>query len=476
MWVMKFGGTSVGDARCLEQVTDIVLGAREAHGPVVVVVSAMSGVTDTLLDAARAAARGEEAAWTAALRSVGEKHAEALGRLVPADALREEVAAQLDHLLAQAAGWLEEVQAAAKLAPQMLDLVGSLGERLSAPVLAAVLRSRGCPAEPVEASEIIVTDDNFRSANPFMEETERRVRTRLLPLLREGKVPVVTGFIGATPDGRVTTLGRGGSDYTAGILGACLEAEEVQIWTDVDGILTADPRIVPDARPLKELSYTEAAELCYFGAKVLHPKTILPTVERGIPVRVLNTFNPASPGTRILAQAQGDGSEVRAITTIKGLSLISVEGRGMLGVPGIAARTFAAAAREGVSVVMISQSSSEQSICFAIPGKDAPTIVQALEREFARELAHRNIDRIWSLDDVAIVAVVGPGVTRSPLIASQVFGALGSNGIQVTAITLGTSMAGISMVVRGEDADRATRYIHRALGLGTSEPQGGNTP
>ncbi|MGC8837658.1 MAG: aspartate kinase, partial [Anaerolineae bacterium] len=268
----------------------------------------------------------------------------------------------------------------------------------------------------------------------------------------------------------ITTLGRGGSDYTAGILGACLDAEEVQIWTDVDGILTADPRLVPDARPLRELSYNEAAELCYFGAKVLHPKTILPTVERGIPVRVLNTFNPTAPGTRIVRDARGDGGEVRAITTIKGLSLISVEGRGMLGVPGIAARTFAATAREGVSVVMISQSSSEQSICFAIPAKDAPTVVHALEREFARELAHRNIDRIWSLDNVAIVAVVGPGVTRSPLIAAQVFGALGSNGIQVTAITLGTSMAGISMVVRGEDAERATRYIHHALGLGAPKP------
>ncbi len=474
MWVLKFGGTSVGDARCFEQVADIVLRAREAHGQVVVVVSAMSGVTDALLDAARAAARGDEDAWTRTLQALREKHMEVLHRLVPEGPLRQGTATRLQGLLAQAGGWFEEVQAAAKLDPQMLDLVGSLGERLSAPLLAAVLRSRGCPAEAVEATEVIVTDDNFRSANPFMAETEARARERLLPLVREGVVPVVTGFIGATPDGRVTTLGRGGSDYTAGILGACLDADEVQIWTDVDGILTADPRIVPDARPLRELSYTEAAELCYFGAKVLHPKTILPTVERDIPVRVLNTFNPTAPGSRIVREAQGDGGEVRAITTIKGLSLISVEGRGMLGVPGIAARTFAATAREGVSVVMISQSSSEQSICFAIPTKDAPTVVHALEREFARELAHRNIDRIWSLDNVAIIAVVGPGVTRSPLIAAQVFGALGSNGIQVTAITLGTSMAGISMVVRGEDAERATRYIHRALGLGAPQPQGGN--
>ncbi len=476
MWVLKFGGTSVGDARCFEQVADIVLQAREAHGEIVVVVSAMSGVTDALLDAARAAARGDESTWLTTLHSLRKKHLEVLHSLVPSGPLQEETAARLQALLTLAGGWYEEIQNAAKLEPQMLDLVGSLGERLSAPLLAATLRSRGCPAVAVEATEIIVTDDNFRSANPFMAETEARARTRLIPLVQEGIVPVVTGFLGATPDGRITTLGRGGSDYTAGILGACLDADEVQIWTDVDGILTADPRIVPDARPLRELSYTEAAELCYFGAKVLHPKTILPTVERGIPVRVLNTFNPAAPGTRIVRDARGDGGEVRAITTIKGLSLISVEGRGMLGVPGIAARTFAATAREGVSVVMISQSSSEQSICFAIPAKDAPTVVQALEREFARELAHRNIDRIWSLDNVAIIAVVGPGVTRSPLIAAQVFGALGSNGIQVNAITLGTSMAGISMVVRSEDAERATRYIHRTLGLGAPEPQGGNVP
>jgi len=467
MFIMKFGGTSVGNADCFDKVANIVQQTRDRHGDVVVVISAMSGVTDDLMETARAAAEGDSQQWEATRAKLQDQHREVLEQLVRDAARRQEAECCVEDLLSRAGDWYREVSVSGELTAQRLDQISSLGERLAAPILAAVLEDRGCPSQPVEATQIMVTDDNFRSANPLMEQTRARVRAVLLPLVAQGIVPVVTGFMGATAGGEITTLGRGGSDYTAGIMGACLDADEVQIWTDVNGILTADPRIVPEARPLPELSYTEAAELCYFGAKVLHPKTILPTVEQDIPVRVLNTFNPSCAGTLIVQQAQTDGSEVRAITTIKGLSLISVEGRGMLGVPGIAARTFATAAQEGISVVMISQSSSEQSICFAIPKEDSPAIVRALQAEFAQELTQRNIDRIWSQDDVAIVAVVGPGVTRSPNIASRVFGALGSNGIQVTAITLGTSMAGITMVVGRDDADRATRYVHRELGLGS---------
>ncbi|MGQ9584676.1 MAG: aspartate kinase [Anaerolineae bacterium] len=469
MLILKFGGSSVGDAQCFRNVAAIIQEAKARDKDVVTVVSAMSGVTDALLETARATASGDAHCWKRTGAELRARHMDTLAQLVRDPALLAKTQGHLENLLAQARSWFDAVLATRNLAAWQADQIASLGERLSAPILAAALQDRGCPALSVEATQIIVTNDDFRSANPLMEETRAQAREVLLPLLAQDIVPVVTGFIGATADGKTTTLGRGGSDFTAGILGACLDADEVQIWTDVDGILTADPRIVPEARPLPELSYAEAAELCYFGAKVLHPKTILPTVERGIPVRILNSFNPAGPGTLIVQEARAANGEVRAITTIKGVSLISVEGRGMLGVPGIAARTFATAARERVNVILISQSSSEQSICFAVSAQDAPAVVRALQSEFQQELLRRDIDRISSRDQVAIVAVVGPGVTRSPRIASRVFAALASNGIQVAAITLGTSMAGISMVLNQDDADRATRYIHRELGLAGSE-------
>jgi aspartate kinase len=285
---------------------------------------------------------------------------------------------------------------------------------------------------------------------------------------------VVTGFIAATKDGVTTTLGRGGSDYTAAILGACLDADEVWIWTDVDGVMTADPRVVPEARTLPEISYSEAAELSFFGAKVLHPKTILPAVERGIPLRIVNTFNPSHPGTLIVAEAKlrpelAEGPSefaVKGITSIRGLSLVTVAGRGMLGVPGIAARVFTAVAQEGISVLMISQSSSEQSICFIIRQETVDRALKALEAAFETELARRNVDRIWAQNEVAIVAVVGAGMKGTPGIAAKVFGALGKHAVNVISIAQGSSEYNISFVVDEEDIETAVRDIHQEFGLG----------
>jgi aspartate kinase len=305
-----------------------------------------------------------------------------------------------------------------------------------------------------------------------MEATRARTRARLLPLLEKGVVPVATGFVAATPEGTPTILGRGGSDYSAAILGAALDADEVQIWTDVDGVLTADPRIVPDARSLPELSYSEAAELAYFGAKVLHPKTMLPAVDRGIPISVRNTFNPAFPGTRIVAQAANGGllqrsgdSAVKALTVIRGLTLVTVAGRGMMGVPGIAARTFAAVAAQGANVLMISQASSEQSICFVVPETDAGRVSRALEEAFAAEIRRRQIDRVTCEKEIVIVAVVGEGMKGTPGIAARLFGALGEHRVNVVAVAQGSSEANISLVLAARDADAAVRYIHDAFNL-----------
>ena len=257
-----------------------------------------------------------------------------------------------------------------------------------------------------------------------MEATRLATRNRLLPLLDKGLIPVVTGFVAATPGGVPTVLGRGGSDYSAAILGAALDADEIQIWTDVDGVLTADPRIVKEARPLAELTYAEAAELAYFGAKVLHPKTMLPAIDRGIPISVRNTFNPSFPGTRVVPKADNGGT-VKALTVIRGLALVTVAGRGMMGVPGIAARTFAAVAERGANVLMISQASSEQSICFVVPEADAAPVCNALERSFGEEIKRRLIDRVTVEPQIVIVAVVGEGMRGTPGIAARLFSALG---------------------------------------------------
>jgi aspartate kinase len=257
-----------------------------------------------------------------------------------------------------------------------------------------------------------------------------------------------------------TTLGRGGSDYSASILGACLESDEVWTWTDVDGVMTADPRLVPDAQVIPTLSYAEVSELAYFGAKVLHPRTMRPVVERDIPLCVKNTFNPTHPGTRIISQPESTPGTVKAVTAIRGLSLVTVEGRGMMGVPGIAARTFAAVASQDTSVLMIVQASSEQSISFVIPSEGAPTVVDAIEHEMALELARRDVERVWAQDGIVIVCAVGSGMRGTPGVAARVFGALSQAGINVIAIAQGSSECSISLAVAAGDAAAALQQIH----------------
>ncbi|MEJ5226075.1 MAG: aspartate kinase, partial [Anaerolineales bacterium] len=345
--------------------------------------------------------------------------------------------------------------------PRGLDAVASLGERMSIRLLAAVIEAAGVRAAPIEATQLIVTNRNFQNAHPDFAATTERTRAVLLPLLQQGIVPVVTGFIGATPEGAVTTLGRGGSDYSAAILGAVLPADDVWIWTDVDGVMSADPRLVPEARTLPEISYSEVAELAYYGAKVLHPKTVRPVVDAGIGLRICNTFNPSHPGTRLVAHsANGNGHVIKAVTAIKKQRLVTIEGRGMLGVPGVAARAFGAVAATGTSVPLITQASSEQSICFAVPSESAPAVLTALEQAFAAELASDDIDRVWATEDVSIITVVGAGMRHTPGVAGKVFGQLGGQGVNVLAIAQGSSEVSISMVVSAADTEPAVRALH----------------
>jgi aspartate kinase len=335
---------------------------------------------------------------------------------------------------------------------------------MSIHLLAARLNETGGRAKAVDTREIVLTDSVFQSANPLMEATTAQAGRVLGPLLGDGQTPVLTGFVGADASGAITTLGRGGSDYSAAIIGVALGADEVWIWTDVDGVMTADPRLVPQARSLEVLTYREVAELAYYGAKVLHPKTIRPVVESGGVLRIKNTFNPAHPGTRIVDDGNGRAGAIKAVTAIKALSLVTVEGRGMMGVPGVAARTFGATARTHTSVLMISQASSEQSICFLVPSASAGKVVEAIEREFAQELARRDIDRVWAWPGVVIVTVVGAGMRHTPGIAGRIFSALGASGINVIAIAQGSSECSISLVVDANDTDEAVRELHQLTG------------
>jgi aspartate kinase len=298
---------------------------------------------------------------------------------------------------------------------------------------------------------------------PLADQTEERCRTILCPILESGFVVVVTGFIGATQEGIITTLGRGGSDYSAAILGRALEVEQVWIWTDVDGVMTADPRLVSNAKTINQLSYREVAELAFYGAKVLHPRTIRPIIEHDIPLWIKNTFNPHAAGTEITRQPAEENGNIKAVTAIRELSLVNVEGKGMLGVPGIAARTFGAVAREQISVLLISQASSEQSICFAVPAGSTQTVIDGLETEFEDELARRNIDRIWAQEDVAIVTVVGAGMRGTPGIAGSLFSSLGDYPVNIIAIAQGSSECSISIVVEGRDTASAEQAIHELI-------------
>ncbi|HEX5837941.1 MAG TPA: aspartate kinase [Anaerolineales bacterium] len=353
--------------------------------------------------------------------------------------------------------------------PRALDAVASLGERMSIRLLAAVAQELGIKAKAVEATEFILTNAHYQNAHPDIKITSEKTRAVLNPLLDQGIVPIVTGFIGATPEGVITTLGRGGSDYTAAIIGSVLPADNVWIWTDVDGVMTTDPRIAPEAQTLPEISYGEIAELAYYGAKVLHPKTIRPVVEAGIGLRICNTFNPAHPGTRLTSNGHANGRNfkaekvIKAVTAIRRQRLVTIEGRGMLGVPGVAARAFGAVASTGTSVPLITQASSEQSICFAVPSDTAPVVLDALEMAFVHEIEDQDIDRVWSTEDVSIVTVVGSGMRHTIGVAGRVFNQLGNHGVNVLAIAQGSSEVSISLVVDTADTENAVRALHELI-------------
>ncbi|MEO0564165.1 MAG: aspartate kinase, partial [Chloroflexota bacterium] len=341
-----------------------------------------------------------------------------------------------------------------------LDAAVSLGERMSSRLVAAVLREHNVDAKQFDATALIRTTDIFQDADPLWAETESQIRRILVPALESGKVPVITGFIGATHDDIVTTLGRGGSDYSAAIMAAYNGSDELIIWTDVDGVMTTDPRLDSRARVLPQVSYQEVGELAFYGAKVLHPKTVQPIIDLDMPVWVRNTFNPIYPGTYISRESEVSNTVIKAVTVVRDVSLATISGRGMLGVPGIAGRAFTATAAAGASILMISQSSSEQSICFMVPEQKAEDTKLAIETALAEEIRGRDVNEVSIQNDVVIITAVGSGMRGTPGVAGRVFTQMGNDEVNVLAIAQGSSECSISFVVAAEDTERAVVLLH----------------
>ena len=442
--VWKFGGASLADATAVRNAVSLVRGHR---GPLVVVVSALAGVTDLLLNGARRSVAGEPEAASSAAAQFLRRHRDLAHALVADGPPRRRLLAQADEQAREYREIAHAMAALGELSTRASDTLVARGERAASAVVAAALAGAGRRAERVDAVSIVATDGRHGQAAPDLVETRRRAKRLLLPLLRRGIVPVVPGFIGAGPDGSLTTLGRGGSDLTATLLARALGAARVVLWKDVPGILTADPRCVPDARLLPQMHHREAAEVAYFGAKVLHPRALIPLDESRIALHVRSFLDPTKPGTEVSSRRTLLEYPVKALATIRSQALVTVAGKGLMGVPGMAARTFASVHAAGVSVSTIFQSSSESSIGFTLPDAESERAVAALRQAFRDELEAGLVDGVVARHGVAVVAVVGRGMAGTPGIAARVFSSLATHRVNVIAIAQGSSELNISFVV-----------------------------
>ena len=471
--VMKFGGTSMGSAERIEAAARLTT-EQHAKRPVAIVVSAMSKVTDLLLDSLRKAESGDEAGLDANLAALAERHVTCCRALLPAG-FQETAIDGVNGLIGEFARIAKGILMLGERPLASVDRAVAIGERLSALLMAAYLESQNTRAAAVNAVQVIATDDVFGSASPLMEETRTRAASVVKPLLEKHVIPVVTGFNAATLDGRPTTLGRGGSDFSAAILAAAMDAEELWIWTDVDGIMTGDPRLIPDARVLDEITYSEAAELAYAGAKVLHPRTLAPLIERQIPVWSKNSFAPEKPGTRIVAQL-GNGKDVaggpHAVTSMTEVALVAIEPAGAaLSGTRLMAEALEALDSAGVELLAITSSSYRQNFCFLVREAELKVALEHLEEAFALELTHGYVKPIQVDANVGLIAVVGEGMRGTPGLAGRIFTAISRDNINIIAIAQGSSELTIAIVVRREGLERAVRAVHRECGLGAAQGQ-----
>ena len=460
--VWKFGGASVATADEIRKAAALI---ADHKGPLVVVVSALAGVTDMLLKGAADAVAGRASDASHQAAAFLRKHRETVRALVPAGAGRRQLLAKVDSAAREYRELCGAVGLLGHLAPRASDLLVSRGERMSAHILASALSLAGRRAQYVDALDIVETDDNYGSAAPNLAATARHAQRRLRPHLAQGVTPVVPGFVGRAADGSLTTLGRGGTDLTATLIARALNARRVVLWKDVPGILTADPRLVPDARLIPQLHHREAGEVAHYGAKVLHPRALIPIAGTRIVLHVRSFLNPDAPGTEVSARRSLRTYPVKALAIVRGQAIVTVAGKGMAGVHGIAARTFSAVESERLSVSTIFQASSESSIGFTLPETEADRAVRSIRRVFGGEIASGLIDNVTAKPGMAVLAVVGDGMAGTPGIAARVFSALAAARINVVAIAQGSSERNISFAVNGDDAADAARCVHAAFQL-----------
>ncbi len=463
--VMKFGGTSVSDGEKIRRVAELIEdSAKEGSSPIIVV-SALAGITDSLIEIINKAANGDQKSVINFVETLMTRHKDAAKKAIHKKTILSRVILDIDGLIKEFERFLLSVSYLKEVTPRSQDYILSFGEKLSTAILRSALEDLGLKAMCFTGGEAgIVTDEHFGEATPLMNVTAFQVKTRLEPLLRRGEIPVVTGFIACTQDGITTTLGRGSSDYTATILGSTLDADEVWIWTDVDGLMTADPKIVPEAKTIPVISYGEAMEMAYFGARSVHPRALEPAVEKEIPVRVKNVFNPNSEGTLIAMEQKIVVQAVaRTIAIIRDVALVTVSGAGMIGAPGVAAKVFSVLGENRINVLMISQGSSEANISFIILRNELERTINVLELSL---LGQGIVREITSEPDVCVIAIVGAGMKGTPGVAAKVFKAVADEGINVRMIAQGSSELNISFVVKEDKGTRAVKKLHREFQLG----------
>jgi len=461
---MKFGGTSVGDASSLTKVLEIVQDSQSDHA-VLVVVSAMAGKTDLLIEAAVRSAEGDSQAVSSIFASIRETHESAARALLPSSVERKHFEDTMQGCLAEGERACQETTLAGELTPKARDFISSLGERLCAPLVAAALIECGVASEAVDARDCLVTDSHHGRANPALERTRARCEARLRPLLRKGIVPVVTGFLGATVEGSLTTLGRGGSDYSASILGAALDAQEVIIWTDVDGILTSDPRLVPEACTIPQISYRQATALAYFGAKVLHPKTLQPVIQHGIPVWIRNTFAVEREGTKITLEGPEREAGVKALAAMEDLSLITVKIPRIEQAPNAMRRAFAAVSAAHADMVLTVRTHSPRKFGLVVRAALTERTMDALRNEFALESECDQKSEIGVQSRVALVTLVSQNLRDLSGIAKQAFAALRRENLQVIAGSQTASGCNVSCVVGLEEVQKILGVLHKEFQL-----------
>ena len=450
MIVMKFGGTSVGSAPMVERVCGIISAAPPER---VVVISAMSGVTDALLDVLKRVVR-DEGAIDPFLSTLRVRHMDALGEGGATDAEARRVAGEVDHLLQRLERLLYGISYTEEVTGKTRDLCVSFGERLSVRVLAGLLRSRGVRSEALDADDAgILTDGAFGNASPLMPGIEHNLQRSIVTRVRGGVTPVLTGFFGVDASGHVTTFGRGGSDYTASIVAAALRAERLEVWKDVDGFLTADPRVIKEARPIDEMSYDEAAELASIGAKVLHPRTVEPLRDLHIPIAVRNTARPEQAGTLITGGAHANRKALRSAATKDGLAILRIYGPGMAYTPGVGEKVFTALSRAKVNVY--NMAASQASFALLIGEEDMDRGLKALE-----SIKEGIIQAVEGIPDMTLVCVVGRGIGSTHGTAGKIFTAVGRAGVNIEMISVGASDIALNFVVKRKDRDACVRAVH----------------